>query len=207
MDPGLCLELSYDLEASRSCIGREEECQLHFENAVYTAAFAAEIVGTGILLMTPIPGDEAIGVAAGVATQSRLQQIQARLSSLVGRVRPTLPSVGQPEFWTDDFGLRAASNAAIRAARGADGFIVSSKHLPWGGGRYSKWAEGIDYQSAIRAALTSSDALFRPGGKADRFIVVTDMGYQVGTKVRETAVKAVVAWDGRIITAYPVPTR
>lgn len=101
--------------------------------------------------------------------------------------------------------LAEASSSAFRAADNVGGFSVSAKHLPGAGGRWNKWAEGIDINGTIANALRSDGASFLPnaGGAADTFIVRTNVGSVIGTK-GQTFVKAVVANDGRIITAYPV---
>ena len=101
--------------------------------------------------------------------------------------------------------LAEASSAAFRAADNVGDFTVSAKHLPGAGGRWNKWAEGVDINGTIASALRSDGATFlpNPGGAADSFIVRTNAGRVIGTK-GQTFVKAVISNGGRIITAYPV---
>jgi hypothetical protein len=101
--------------------------------------------------------------------------------------------------------LAEASSSAFRAADNVGDFTVSAKHLPGAGGRWNKWAEGVDINGTIANALRSDGAAFLPnaGGAADSFIVRTNVGSVIGTK-GQTVVKAVISNDGRIITAYPV---
>lgn len=101
--------------------------------------------------------------------------------------------------------LAEASSSAFRAADNVGDWTVSAKHLPGAGGRWNKWAEGVDINGAVANALRSDGASFLPnaGSATDRFIVRTNIGTAVGTR-GETFVKAVVSNDGRIITAYPV---
>ena len=101
--------------------------------------------------------------------------------------------------------LAEASSSAFRAADNVGDFAVSAKHLPGAGGRWNKWAEGVDINGTIASALRSDGAAFLPnaGGAADSFIVRTNVGSVIGTK-GQTFVKAVISNDGRIITAYPV---
>jgi hypothetical protein len=81
---------------------------------------------------------------------------------------------------------------------------VSAKHLPDAGGRYNKWAPGVDINSTVAGVLRSRGASFLPNaGNDGRFIVQMDVGTTVGTK-GQTAVKVVVGYDGNVITAYPV---
>ncbi|MGH8879209.1 MAG: RHS repeat-associated core domain-containing protein, partial [Stackebrandtia sp.] len=101
--------------------------------------------------------------------------------------------------------LAEASSSAFRAADNVGDFTVSAKHLPGAGGRWNKWAEGVDINGTIASSLRSDAATFLPnaGGAADSFIVRTNVGSVIGTK-GQTYVKAVISNDGRIITAYPV---
>jgi hypothetical protein len=81
---------------------------------------------------------------------------------------------------------------------------VSAKHLPDAGGRYNKWASGVDINSTVESVLRSRGASFLPNaGNDSRFIVQEDVGTVVGTR-GQTSVKVVVGYDGNIITAYPV---
>jgi hypothetical protein len=99
------------------------------------------------------------------------------------------------------------AEVAGKAANNVGDFKLSAKHLPDAKGRYRKFANGVDPYDAIAKALKSDNAEFLPNlpsaqGEA-RFAVRTDLGTQVGTK-GETAVRVVVSWDSRIVTAYPV---
>lgn len=101
--------------------------------------------------------------------------------------------------------LAESSNSAFRAADNIDDWSVSAKHLPGAGGRWNKWAEGVDINGSVAGGLRSEGASFLPnaGTATDRFIVRTNMGSILGTR-GETFVKVVVSNDARIITAYPV---
>lgn len=100
--------------------------------------------------------------------------------------------------------LGEASRAAFRAADNVGRWRVSAKHLSGAGGRWNKWAEGVDVNGSVANALRSDSATFLPNaGSADRFIVRADTGMVVGTR-GESFVKVVVSNDGRVITAYPV---
>ncbi len=101
--------------------------------------------------------------------------------------------------------LAEASSSAFRAADNVGDWTVSAKHLPGAGGRWNKWAEGVDINGTVANALRSEGASFLPnaGAVTDRFVVRTNMGTVVGTR-GETVVKAVVSNDGHIITTYPV---
>lgn len=99
--------------------------------------------------------------------------------------------------------LAAASAAAFRAAQNLSQYVVKPKHLPGGPGRdWSKFAPGVDPLRAIGDALTSSGARFLPNANGG-FQVITNVGREIGTRGQQ-AVKVVVTWEGRIITAYPV---
>ncbi len=104
--------------------------------------------------------------------------------------------------------LDDASGAAFRAADNVADFSVPLKHQPGAGGNYARFAEGVDQQSAIRAALTSDAATFRVnyvnGVASDTsFRVVTDVGQIVGSN-GQTSIRVVVGNDGQIWTAFPV---
>ncbi|NYI70205.1 hypothetical protein GGQ54_000765 [Naumannella cuiyingiana] len=101
--------------------------------------------------------------------------------------------------------LAEASSSAFRAADNIDDWTVSAKYLPGAGGRWNKWAEGVDIDGSVAGALRSEGASFLPnaGTATDRFVVRTNMGSIVGRR-GETFVKVVVSNDGRVITAYPV---
>jgi hypothetical protein len=103
--------------------------------------------------------------------------------------------------------LEEASDAAKVAAAKIDDFHVPLKHLPSAGGNWAKFANDVDAKAAVSDALKSLNATFRPNGAdSGSFVVVTDLGKQVGEK-GETSVKVVVTYSGKIITAYPVNSR
>jgi hypothetical protein len=63
-------------------------------------------------------------------------------------------------------------------------------------------------QDAVRAALNSRNAAFKPNYRdgvfdPSRFRVETNLGRIVGTK-GETGVRVVVDWKGRVVTAFPI---
>jgi hypothetical protein len=134
---------------------------------------------------------------AGVAVTTRIP---------AGAITAAVPS-SAPRQVAANAGSRLAeaSSSAFRAADNVGDFTVSAKHLAGAGGRWNKWAEGVDINGTIANALRSDGATFLPnaGGAADTFIVRTNIGSVIGTK-GQTFVKAVVSNDGRIITAYPV---
>lgn len=105
---------------------------------------------------------------------------------------------------TADSAVARASAAANRAADNLDSWSVSAKHLPDAGGRFSKWAPGVDINDTVAGVLRSRGASFLPNaGNDSRFIVQEDLGTVVGTG-GQTSVKVVVGYDGNVITAYPV---
>ncbi len=112
-------------------------------------------------------------------------------------------NVGRNLIGPGSSALENASATAFEAADNASNFVVSAKHFPGAAGGYAKFASGVDIQQAIRQALTSPDAAFLPNNKPNSFVVVTDLGKQIGT-AGETAVKVVVGNNGQIWTAYPV---
>jgi len=96
-----------------------------------------------------------------------------------------------------------ASKAALEAAKNADQFVVSRKHLFGAKGRYNKFAKNVDHVKAIREALISDMATFRANTRPDSYVVMTDIGRTVGSK-GESRVKVVIGKDGKIWTAYPI---
>jgi RHS repeat-associated protein len=98
--------------------------------------------------------------------------------------------------------LGAASRAAFQAAENIGNFRVPLKHLPGSGGSWSKFAEGVNPSGAIAEALQSANARFLANGETT-FRVITDLGVAVGSK-GQTAVRVIVDFSGRIITAFPV---
>ena len=125
----------------------------------------------------------------------------------LGAGRATLGAATRTAAANTGSRLAEASSAAFRAADEVGDWTVSAKHLPGAGGRYNKWAEGVDINRSVANALRSEGASFLPntasGAAVDSFVVRTNLGTVIGTK-GQTAVKVVVSNDGRIITAYPV---
>lgn len=128
----------------------------------------------------------------------------ATATYLAVRYGPTI--LGWAQRWgiQAERGLEAASSAAFRAADAASSFVVSAKHQPWAAGSASKFAEGVDVQGIVAAALRSAGAKFMPDPThPDRLRVVTDFAEVVGTK-GQTRVRVVIDFSGNIITAFPV---
>jgi hypothetical protein len=99
--------------------------------------------------------------------------------------------------------LGTASGTAYLAAQNANNFIVPLKHLANSGGRWAKFAQGVDPQQVIREALSSPSAQFFPNSESSgTFVVVANLGRTIGSK-GQTSVKVVVDWTGNIWTAYP----
>jgi len=87
---------------------------------------------------------------------------------------------------TSTIGLREASSAAFRAADGVANFTVKAK------------------QAAIAQALRLEGALFRTNAQIPGGIkVVADLGIAIGTK-GQTALRVIIKYPGRIVTAFPV---
>ena len=101
--------------------------------------------------------------------------------------------------------LARESKAAFEAADNIASFTFSAKHSPGAAGTYSKFASGVNPYKAVAEALRSERAVFKtnPGGMADRFRVITNLGRVVGSK-GQTSIRVVVSNSGRIITAFPV---
>lgn len=95
--------------------------------------------------------------------------------------------------------LEDASQAGFKAAEGP--INISRKHFAGAGGRYNKFAEGVDVDSVVREALRSPNAMFRPN-PGGGYRIDTDLGRAIGQGGRRT-VRTVVAEDGRVITAFP----
>jgi RHS repeat-associated protein len=98
--------------------------------------------------------------------------------------------------------LARASEAALRAAGRADEFALGTKHAAGAGGRWAKFAEGVDPNAALRDALSAPGARILPND-ANSFRVVTDLGRTVGSR-GETEVRAVVDFEGHVVTWFPV---
>jgi hypothetical protein len=95
--------------------------------------------------------------------------------------------------------LEDASRASFKAAEGP--INISRKHLPGAGGRYNKFAEGVDADGVVREALRSPNAIFRPN-PAGGYRVDTDLGRAIGQGGR-TSLRSIVSPDGRVVTAFP----
>lgn len=95
--------------------------------------------------------------------------------------------------------LEDASHAAYKAAEGP--INISRKHLPGAGGRYNKFAEGVEVDSVVREALRSPNGMFRPN-PGGGYRIDTDLGRVIGQGGRRN-VRTIVSEDGRVITAFP----
>jgi hypothetical protein len=98
--------------------------------------------------------------------------------------------------------LVRASEAAFRAAGRADEFALGAKHAAGAGGRWAKFADGVNPNAALREALSAPGARMLPND-ANSFRVVTDLGRAVGTR-GETGVRAIVDFEGHVVTWFPV---
>jgi hypothetical protein len=98
--------------------------------------------------------------------------------------------------------LQRASSAAFKAAANAESFAAGAKHLAGAGGRWAKFAEGVNPNALLREALSSPNARFLPND-AGSFRVVTDLGRAIGTR-GETGIRAVVDFEGHVVTWFPV---
>lgn len=106
--------------------------------------------------------------------------------------------------------LREASEAAFRAADDVASWVPKNKHL-LGGGSQSKARFATDSLDEVRGivqeALRSPNAQFLPNPNVPgTFRVVTDLGRSIGAK-GQTAVRAIVGHDGKVINAFPVHLR
>jgi RHS repeat-associated protein len=103
--------------------------------------------------------------------------------------------------------IARASTNAYRAAKSP--FSVKRYHLQGGSMNFSKFRGDQEFaQDAVRAALNSRNAAFKPNYRdgvfdPSRFRVETNLGRIVGTK-GETGVRVVVDWKGRVVTAFPI---
>jgi hypothetical protein len=161
-------------------------------------------LGASVCADGPAPGCTTAGTAAAQFAQFGRAAATTQ-AGVQGHARALLPFVRCDVAANTGSRLAEASSSAFRAADNVGDFTVSAKHLPGAGGRWNKWAEGVDINGTIANALRSDSATFLPnaGGAADSFIVRTNAGSVIGTK-GQTYVKAVISNDGRIITAYPV---
>jgi hypothetical protein len=83
-------------------------------------------------------------------------------------------------------------------------FKVALKHLPGAGGTHAKFAAGVDIQAVVAQALRAEGAFFKANPSIPgTFRVVADLGMVIGSK-GETAIRVIVKYPGRVITAFPV---
>lgn len=98
--------------------------------------------------------------------------------------------------------LARASEAAERAAGRVGEFTLGAKHAAGAGGRWAKFAEGVDANAALREALSAPGARISPNDGTS-FKVVAELGRVVGSR-GETGVRAVVDYEGHVVTWFPV---
>ena len=98
--------------------------------------------------------------------------------------------------------LKAASDAAFKAAAQVDQLAVGAKHQAGAGGNWSRFAQNVDPNGALRQALTSPNAQFLPHD-ARGFNVQTNLGSVVGS-AGQTAIRAGVTFAGEVRTWFPV---
>jgi len=98
--------------------------------------------------------------------------------------------------------LARSSEAAFRAAGRADEFALGAKHAAGAGGRWAKFAEGVNSNAALRETLTSPGARILPND-TNSFKIVADLGRVVGSR-GETGIRAVVDFEGHVVTWFPV---
>ena len=132
--------------------------------------------------------------SAGANADCSPSPVMAEVPSFIGGPAGIAKTVG---------GLRGAAAAAAKAADAVEDFAVPAKHLSGAGGRWAKFADGVDAHSAIRDALRSSGALFRSNNVDGAFRVEAQLGRVIGTR-GETAIRVIVGNDGRIWTAFPI---
>jgi RHS repeat-associated protein len=119
-------------------------------------------------------------------------------AALFGRVAG--PEAGSAARVVTGSALEDASLASFKAAAGP--INISPKHLPGAGGRFNKFAQGVDPEAAVREGLQSPNAIFRPNPDHPGYRVDTDLGRVIGEGGR-TTVRTIVSSDGRVITAFP----
>lgn len=102
--------------------------------------------------------------------------------------------------------LKKASNQAFRAADQIGSWSPKRKHLPGSGGKYSKFAQGVDPRKEAAVALRRNDGLFLPNPeKPGSFRYIGEAGRTIGTK-GETRIRIIIQ-DGRVINAFPVKSK
>ncbi len=174
-----------------------QEAQDYENGCGYWASLVPGLEGTGVAALQTLAGE----VGGVLFKRAAGPLLRAGDGALLG----LLEKLGLRSAAESGSALADASSTAFKAADNAGDWAVSAKHLPGAGGRWAKFAEGVDPQSAVQEALRSPDAAFFPnsGGSAGSFIVRTDLGYTVGSN-GQTALRVVVSSDGQIITAFPV---
>lgn len=100
-----------------------------------------------------------------------------------------------------------AADAIRKAIKNVDKFKLSNKHMPGAGGRYAKFAQGVNIKAALREGLTTSRIEIRPNKdkgetRPDSFVLIATLGKPVGEK-GENKIKIVIGFDGEIWTAFP----
>lgn len=139
------------------------------------------VIGGGAIVLTGVTGGLAnVALASGGATAAATAGDITAETSMLGR----------------------ASSAANSAATRADQFVLGAKHAANAGGRWAQFAEGVNPNAMLRAALRSPNARFL-ANDAESFKVVTDLGRVVGSK-GQTGVRAVVDYLGHVVTWFPV---
>jgi hypothetical protein len=152
-----------------------------------------ELVVEAEALQSPTldPIDLVAGFAAGSVIGGVIRVLRGAGAAVAARAITTETSM-----------LARASEAAFRAAGRADDFALGAKHAAGAGGRWAKFAEGVNPNAALREALSAPGARVLPND-ANSFRVVTDLGRIVGSR-GETGIRAVVDFEGRVVTWFPV---
>ncbi|NKY39882.1 ALF repeat-containing protein, partial [Cellulomonas septica] len=155
-------------------------------------------VGLSAAAMFPVlgwgPGGAKIGLNA-----TRLVRTFDDVSEVLRATRAFTDAAGANSV------LRAASEAAFRAADNPAAIFIKDKHLSTSAGTWGKFdsTDIPEVQGWVADALKSDGAVFMPNGLADTFKVEVDAGRVVGTK-GETWLRIIVTDDGRVINAFPI---
>lgn len=144
--------------------------------------------------VTTIGDDVAVGVQDAITADKALNPVVTQASAA-----GAAPAVVE--------GLEAASTAAFRAADDIESFTPKNKHL-LSGGSQSKARFATDSVEEVRElvqeALRSPNAAFLPNPNVPgTFRIVTNMGRAIGPRGQQN-LRVVVAFDGRVINAFPV---
>jgi RHS repeat-associated protein len=108
--------------------------------------------------------------------------------------------------WLSKSALKRASQVAFEAAEDFSSIVIKPKHMNIGSGHFAKFAtqETNLAKKWVQQALRSQNAIFASNPqKENTFQVITDLGIAIGTK-GQTAIKIVLDYSGKMITAYPV---